>query len=161
MKFLQRLHGGSLEMDTYLYPTLYNGCYYLSMLGLKVIHGTKSGPGLSPLLISFVWYFEYKWSDILQHQRSHSSPCLWKVWGGGGGGGGGGGQGTYILQIKRWEISAINDLQTSWYCYTDNTTYHMSFSFYRYVSYRFMCKLHPGSKRISALSHDGLSCVSI
>ena len=35
---LQRLHRWSLKMDTQFYPTLYNGCNYLSMLGLTLTH---------------------------------------------------------------------------------------------------------------------------
>ena len=31
-------------MDTLFYPTLYNGCNYLSMLGLKLNHVSKGGP---------------------------------------------------------------------------------------------------------------------
>ena len=38
------LHHWSLGMDKELHPTHYNGCNYLSMLGLKLIHVSKSGP---------------------------------------------------------------------------------------------------------------------
>ena len=33
-------------MNKWLHPTLYNGCNYLSMLGLKLNHVSKSGPRL-------------------------------------------------------------------------------------------------------------------
>ena len=38
---LQRLHRWSLGIDKAFHPTLYNGCNYLFMLGLKVIHISK------------------------------------------------------------------------------------------------------------------------
>ena len=40
---LQRLHRWSLGMDKQFHPTLYNGCNYLSMLGLKLNHVSKRG----------------------------------------------------------------------------------------------------------------------
>ena len=40
---LQRLHRWSLGMDKYFHPTHYNGCDYLSMLGLKLNHVSKRG----------------------------------------------------------------------------------------------------------------------
>ena len=40
---LQRLHRWSLGMDKLFHPTHYNGCNYLSMLGLKLIHVSKRG----------------------------------------------------------------------------------------------------------------------
>ena len=41
---LQRCNRWSLGMDKYLHTTLYNGCNYLSMLGLKLNHVSKRGP---------------------------------------------------------------------------------------------------------------------
>ena len=41
---LQRLHCWSLGMDKWFHPTVYNGCDYLSMLGLKLNHVSKRGP---------------------------------------------------------------------------------------------------------------------
>ena len=41
---LQRLHCWSLGMDKKFHLTLYNGCNYLSMLGLKLNHISKRGP---------------------------------------------------------------------------------------------------------------------
>ena len=40
---LQRLHRWSLGMDKLFHPTHYNGCDYLSMLGLKLNHVRKRG----------------------------------------------------------------------------------------------------------------------
>ena len=40
---LQQLHRWSLGMDKLFHPALYNGCDYLSMLGLKVTHVSKRG----------------------------------------------------------------------------------------------------------------------
>ena len=40
---LQRSNRWSLGMDKWFHPTLYNGCDYLSMLGLKLIHVSKRG----------------------------------------------------------------------------------------------------------------------
>ena len=40
---LQRLHRWSLGMHKLFHPTHYNGCNYLSMLGLKLIHVSKRG----------------------------------------------------------------------------------------------------------------------
>ena len=40
---LQRLHRWSLGMDKYFHPILYNGCDYISMLGLKLNHVSKRG----------------------------------------------------------------------------------------------------------------------
>ena len=41
---LQWLHNWSFGMDKQFYPTYYNGCNYLSMLGLKLNHVSKRGP---------------------------------------------------------------------------------------------------------------------
>ena len=38
---LQRLHRWNLRMDKYYNPTHYNGCNYLTILGLKLIHVSK------------------------------------------------------------------------------------------------------------------------
>ena len=35
---------GSLEMGTKFHPTPFEGCNYISMLGLKLIHANKMGP---------------------------------------------------------------------------------------------------------------------
>ena len=40
---LQRCNRWSLGMDKYIHPTFYNGCNYLSMLGLKLNHVSKRG----------------------------------------------------------------------------------------------------------------------
>ena len=40
---LQRLHRWSLGMDKLFHPIHYNGCNYLSMLGLKLNHVSKRG----------------------------------------------------------------------------------------------------------------------
>ena len=40
----QRLHRWSLGMDKLFHPTHYNGCNYLSMLRLKLIHVSERGP---------------------------------------------------------------------------------------------------------------------
>ena len=40
---LQRLHRWSLGMDKQFHPIFYNGCNYLSMLGLKLNHVSKRG----------------------------------------------------------------------------------------------------------------------
>ena len=40
---LQRLHRWSLGMDKLFHPILYNGCDYISMLGLKLNHVSKRG----------------------------------------------------------------------------------------------------------------------
>ena len=45
---LQRLHRWSLGMDKEFRLTLHDICNYLSMLGLKLIHFSKSGPKRSP-----------------------------------------------------------------------------------------------------------------
>ena len=44
---LQRLHRWSLGMDKKFHPMHYNGCDYLSMLGLKLNHVIKRGHWLS------------------------------------------------------------------------------------------------------------------
>ena len=41
------IHSRSLGMDKYLHPTLYNGCTYLSMLGLMLNHVCKRDHGSS------------------------------------------------------------------------------------------------------------------
>ena len=46
--------GGSLEMDKWFHPTLYNVCNYVSMLGLKLIHVNKSGPCRYQKSLSYV-----------------------------------------------------------------------------------------------------------
>ena len=46
---LQRLHRWCLGIDKLFYPTLQNICNYSSMLGLKLIHASKRGPGVDQL----------------------------------------------------------------------------------------------------------------
>ena len=41
---LQQLHCSSMGMDKCFHPTLYNGCNYLTMQGLKLIYVNKRGP---------------------------------------------------------------------------------------------------------------------
>ena len=54
---LQHVHRWSLGMNKKFHPTLYNGCYYLSMLGLKFIHVSKMGYGNSQgRMISWAMY---------------------------------------------------------------------------------------------------------
>ena len=43
---LQQLHNWSLRMYKQFHATLYNGCNYLSMLGLKLIDVSKRGPDI-------------------------------------------------------------------------------------------------------------------
>ena len=43
---LQRLHRWSLGMDKQFHPTLYSGCNFLSMLGIKLIHVSKRNQGI-------------------------------------------------------------------------------------------------------------------
>ena len=42
----RRLLRESLEMEKLFHPTLYNGCDFLSMVGLKLTHVSKTGPWL-------------------------------------------------------------------------------------------------------------------
>ena len=46
ISILQRLHRWSLRTDALICLTLYNGCNYLSMLRLKLIHVSKKAPCL-------------------------------------------------------------------------------------------------------------------
>ena len=41
---LQRLNRWSLGVDEQVHPTFYNGCNYLSMVGLKKNYVSKRGP---------------------------------------------------------------------------------------------------------------------
>ena len=41
---IQRLHLWSLGMDKWFHLTIYNGCNYLSILGLKLNHVSEKGP---------------------------------------------------------------------------------------------------------------------
>ena len=43
LSIFRRLFRWSLRMDKKFHPTLYNGCNYLSMLGLKLTHASKIG----------------------------------------------------------------------------------------------------------------------
>ena len=43
---LQQLHCSSMHVDKYFHPTLFNGCNYLPMRGLKFIHVNKRGPDI-------------------------------------------------------------------------------------------------------------------
>ena len=62
---LQRLFRWSLGMDKWFHPTLYLVCDYLSMLGLKLIHVSKSGPRWSSQLqlitINWLMHYEIQW----------------------------------------------------------------------------------------------------
>ena len=56
-------HRWSLGMDKLFHPTLYNGRNYMSMLGLKLIHVSKKGPGINKghsILCYRVWFFGSK-----------------------------------------------------------------------------------------------------
>ena len=48
------LHSWSLGMDKQFRPILYNGCYYLSMLGLKLIHVSKSATDVSKVILESI-----------------------------------------------------------------------------------------------------------
>ena len=50
-------------MDELFHPTLYNGCNYLSMLGLKLIHVSKSGPSSQ---LDGLW--KYSWENTNRKQ---------------------------------------------------------------------------------------------
>ena len=50
----------SLEMDKWFHPTHFNGCNYLSMLGLRLIHVSKRGPW------GCVWFRTPNWDVTLQ-----------------------------------------------------------------------------------------------
>ena len=54
---LQRLHRWSLGMDKTFHPTFYNGCNYLSMLGLKLNRVSKRGPGVLRTNSGFIELF--------------------------------------------------------------------------------------------------------
>ena len=49
-----------MAMDKLFYPTFYNGCNYLSMLGLKLNHVSKRGPQLNQK----VTYVSVNWITI-------------------------------------------------------------------------------------------------
>ena len=70
---LQRLHRWSSEMENKFHPTLYNGCNYLSMLGLKMIHVSKrcscNRCNISSITITFGEYFLFYLVDILFEDR--------------------------------------------------------------------------------------------
>ena len=89
---LQRLHRWSLRMDKQFHPTFYNGCNYLSMLGLKLNHVSKRGHWYPGGLIVFdlipipgsTWYmaegsvrnsWAWPWFSIkmssYQYRKSH------------------------------------------------------------------------------------------
>ena len=53
---LQRCNRWSLGMDTLFHPTLYDGCNYLSMLGLKLIYVSERGPRYCECKVWFLFY---------------------------------------------------------------------------------------------------------
>ena len=67
-----------LEINKWFHPTTYNGCNYLSMLGLKLIHGSESGPryhhynpyhrSLRPISITFKYL-----KCIFQHADGYAN----------------------------------------------------------------------------------------
>ena len=61
---LQRLHRWSLGMDKSFHPMHYNGCNYLSMLGLKLNHVSKRGPRWSVMLWQQPVFFFKNWCGI-------------------------------------------------------------------------------------------------
>ena len=70
---LQRLHRWSLGMDKYFHPTLYNGCNYLSMLGLKLNHVSKWG-SKSAKWDNFDW--TRATLNILMQSLKYKAPCI-------------------------------------------------------------------------------------
>ena len=62
---LQLCNRWSLKMDKKFHPTLYNGCIYLSMLGLKLNHFSKMG-----VLISRSRFSDSSVNRIIRHYRS-------------------------------------------------------------------------------------------
>ena len=62
---LQRLHCWSLGMGKKFHPTLYNGCDYLSMLGLKLNHVSKRGPGVCcEFKVKYIMYYFPHWRAV-------------------------------------------------------------------------------------------------
>ena len=65
---------GSLEMNKYLHLTFYNGCDYLSMLGLKLIHVSKRGPSsLHPkVIVTCITLYNWRLQSTPQHSCGFS-----------------------------------------------------------------------------------------
>ena len=62
---LQRLHCWSLGMGKKFHPTLYNGCDYLSMLGLKLNHVSQRGPGVCcEFKVKYIMYYFPHWRAV-------------------------------------------------------------------------------------------------
>ena len=61
------LHSWSLGMDKIFHSTLCNGCNYLCVLGLKLIHNSKRGSWYTLLMFLMlkVWYIVPKWVEML------------------------------------------------------------------------------------------------
>ena len=64
---LQRLHGWNLRMDKWFHPTLYTGCNYLFMLGLKLNHVGNRGPS---------WRNQYVWLSSIYWPRDKKAHWL-------------------------------------------------------------------------------------
>ena len=80
---LQRLHRWSLGIDKHFHPTLYHGCNYLSMLGFKLNHTSKSGPRSVYLLRRVRPYISSKMSHVDCSVKGNSDLELeleWWTW---------------------------------------------------------------------------------
>ena len=80
---LQRWGRRSLEMDEKFLPTLYWACAYLSILGLKLIYVSKTGPRCVDIvsntwsryacvLTTILWYYDLRQKYIKQSVNVNS-----------------------------------------------------------------------------------------
>ena len=69
---LQWLHHWNLRMDTRYHPTLYNGCSYVSTLGLNLTHAGKKGPTWLHYFRCIIWYDKQRQGPTPTHIPPHS-----------------------------------------------------------------------------------------
>ena len=108
---LQRLHCWSLGMDKLFHPTVYNGCNYLSMLGLKLNQVSKRGPWCQwPLQHGSIWH-DIACSTAVT-ETNHKPEFKLII-------------GTSYLYFTRklWGVYC-KDFRENWLCY-DNTALYM------------------------------------
>ena len=74
----RRLLRESLEMEKLFHPTLYNGCDFLSMVGLKLTHVSKTGPWLyiNRWFLSSTVFFYFDNSNHTMINLKNPTSCL-------------------------------------------------------------------------------------
>ena len=148
---LQMLHHWGLEMCKLLHPALYNGCYYLPMLWLKLSHISKSSP------VGLICHKSYRRVYVLMHMQWHSSvrrlrtalvmkitKCFWRLLI----------RNIFFSNPPYLRIQDINILWWNTVCYEDHCKLHIGTRNAIHPRLRFYHMVHTTVARVVDCAND-------